>query len=260
MNTQSNILETIGKLLALANNDGATEGEVKAALNRVAHLAQKHNVSDIEIERAQRADGSHGVRIRVVVGDLVDEIAYRAKNLTRWDKWLGCAVADASTTGVYLSWSSGQRVIRFYGLPQDVAVARALFDYARAAMTRCARKWAKGQREDGRPYVQGGGVEVRTYKDGFCAGLCDATKAQRAAARTNRIERLEAPADGGTCTAVVLVADVQEAKETALVAKGTALGLKKARRTGARSWGGQDAYGAGRAAGASTSLSRGTID
>lgn len=259
MNTDPNILDTIKKLLTLANNAGATEGEVKAALGRVAHLAQKHNISDVEIERAARADGTVGVRIRVNVDDLVDEVAYTAKNLTRWDKWLGKAVANASTTGVYVGWSGGRPCIRFYGLPQDVAVARELFAYARNALSRSARRWAKEQRDEGRVYVQGGGREVRTYKDGFCSGLIDSTCEQRKAARENKTERLEAPA-GEDCTALVLVSDVQEAKETALALKNDALGLRKCRRTGARTFGGHDAYGAGKAAGRATSLNRNSIN
>lgn len=252
------VLDTIKKLLRLANDEGATEGEVQAALNRVALLAQKHNISDVEIERAQRADGTEGVRINIDPKDVVEACAYAAKNLTRWDRWLSVAVANATTTGTYSSWRSFGRAIIFYGLPQDVAVAVELYAYVRKALSRCARRWAKEQRQDGRVHVQSNSPPVRTYKDGFCGGLIDKTHEQRDAARVDKTARLEAQV--GDCTALVLIADVQRAKENALVVKRARLNLRKGRQLGSRAWGGQDAYGAGQAAGRATNLSRSTLN
>jgi hypothetical protein len=242
-------LEQIKKLLSLANDSAATPGEIQAAMGRVAHLAAKHNISDVEIEKATRADGSVGVRINVNPADMVDEVVFTAANMGRWDKWLGSAIQEATNAGCYIGWcrTEAKTAIRFYGLPQDVAVARELFAFARKSLSRAARQWKRDEGRQVRP------VEVRTFKDGFCRGLIEAAKALT----EEPTEKAEVATEGST--ALVLVTDLNEAKQAALVVKKRELGLTTGRACGARTWGGSDAHSAGTAAGRATNLSRNAI-
>jgi len=242
-------LEQIKKLLSLANDSAATAGEIQAAMGRVAHLAAKHNISDVEIEKATRADGSVGVRINVNPADMVDEVAHTASSMGRWDKWIGAAIEEATNAGCYIGWCrhEAKTAIRFYGLPQDVAVAKELFKFARKAMAKAARQWKRDEGRQVRP------VETRTFKDGFCRGLIQAAKEVTPEER----EKAEVQTEGST--ALVLVTDLNEAKQAALVVKKKQLGLTTGRACGARSWGGSDAHSAGRSAGRATNLNRNAI-
>lgn len=239
---QSTTLEKITHLLKLAAKAG-TPGEAEAALQGVSRLASKFNISQVEIDRAQRADGTEGVRIRVSQDDIHDEVIHYASNLTRWDKTIGGAISLATNTGRYISWSRtlGKATIRLYGLREDIEVARLLFAFAREAMSRCARNW---KRLECSGYASA--LQTRTFKDGFTRGLMDAA---RAGVETEKVE-----VEVGSSTALVLVSDITKAKKDALAIKSRALGLTMGRRGGARTHSGCGAYGAGRAAGRSTSL------
>jgi len=247
----SDVLEQIKKLLRLANNAGATEGEVQAAMGRVQHLASKFNISNVEIERATRADGTEGVRINVQQSDIVKTPVWVAKTLTRWDRNLIAAAAAASNTGCFIGWSNGRPALWLYGLAQDVEVGRELLAFARDTLSKCARRWAKNERAEGRTWVTGNCLEVRSYKDGFVHGLRESAK--------------QGPPDGeqmqlgdGATAALVLVSDVVQAKKDALqVYKRESLRLGRARRSNVTS--DPTSRAAGYSKGRSTSLSRNAI-
>ncbi len=249
---KSTPIEQIKKLLALANCPGATAGDIQAAMGRVAHLAAKNNVSDVEIEKASRENGTEGVRISVNPKDMVDEVAFTASSMGRWDKWLGIAVENSCSVKCYIGWcrEKGQTAIRFFGLPQDVAVAKELFAFARKSMGRCTRNYGKDCRS---ARVTWRPAQQRTFKDGFCMGLIEAAKERTLDAS----EKTEVEVAGST--ALVLVSDIVEAKKGALVVKGRELGLTTGRSTGGRTYGGEDARSAGTAAGRATNLNRNAI-
>ena len=247
----SDALEQIRKLLRLANNAGATQGEVQAALGRAAHLAAKHNISDVEIERATRADGSEGVRIHVDPEDMDRQVIWGARSLSRWDKWILGAIAKASGTGAYIGWHAGQPALWLYGLPADIAVGAELFAFARAMMSKCCRSWAKEQRESGLQWVQGNCRETRSYKDGFCSGLHESAKRQQ-----NEGERVQLGT--GETSALVLVQDVREAKQQAVAKYSMRLGLGRARKARARTTC-SSSRSAGYTRGSATNLTRDAV-
>tara|TARA_R100001510_G_C7652578_1_gene210440 strand:- start:1480 stop:2229 length:750 start_codon:yes stop_codon:yes gene_type:complete len=247
----SGALEQIRKLLRLANNAGATEGEVQAALGRAAHLAAKHNISDVEIQRATRSDGTEGVRINVEQRDIVKRPVWVANNLSRWDRQLIGAAADASNCGGYIGWHDGRPALWLYGLPADVEVGRELLAFARETMSRCARRWAKAERTKGHTWVTGNCMEVRSYKDGFCRGL-------RESARQGPPDGEQVQLTNGDSTALVLVQDVNEAKRAAITIYRGTLGLGRGRRTRTRKTCTQSS-GAGYNQGRQTSLARNAV-
>lgn len=247
----SDVLEQIKKLLRLANNAGATEGEVQAAMGRVQHLASKFNISNVEIERATRGDGTEGVRINVEQSDIVKEPVWVANSLTRWDRGLIAAAASASNTGGYIGWKDGRPALWLYGLAQDVAVGRELLAFARDALSKCARRWAKNERAEGRTWVTGNCLEVRSYKDGFVEGL-------RESAKQGPPEGEQMQLGMGETAALVLVSDVVQAKRDALqLYRRQSLRLGRARRATVKTHSGSRS--AGYSKGRSTSLSRSAI-
>jgi hypothetical protein len=247
----------IKKLLTLANNAGATEGEVQAAMNRVSALASKHNLSDVDIEKAYRADGTEGARISVKQEDIITEVVWSASNLTRWDKYLGASVSEATHCGCYIGWLRGRPAVKFFGLPEDIAVAKELYVYARKALSKCARRWAKEQREQGYTWIQSNTSDVKHFKDGFCSGLIKAVRAANSKAKDDKEDKVKLTS--GTTTALVLVTDVVEAKTKAVAAYEDGLNLSKARRGGGTRGYNGGAFAAGSAAGKATNLSRSTI-
>ena len=243
---KSGALEQIRKLLKLANDAGATDSEAQAALGRAKHLASKFTISAVEVERATRSDGTVGVRINIDPGKMVKRTIYSRSNLTRWDKWLLSVAAKASNTGGYINFTG----LVLYGLPEDVAVGEALYEFARSSMSKCARRWAKEQRNAGRDWIQSNTVEVRSYKDGFCKGLFDALKKPEPEDRVKL--------NAGNQMALVLVSDLDKAKQGALEVYKRGLGLGRGRRSRARTHS-ERGYLAGRDAGRSTSLSKGVV-
>ena len=238
-------LSKIKKLLTLANNSGATEGEAQAALRRVAALAAKYNISDVEINKAVREDGTEGVRIEVNPKDMVEQVLHTAVNITRWDSWLASVVAKVVPVGVYLGSERYQTALKIYGLPQDVAVAAELWTYLRKSLSKNARGFMRHAKLD-RPWITSGGVEHRTYKDGFVMGLFDVAKEKKAPEKTEVAV--------GATMALVLTSDIQEAKKTALATKERSLGLRTGRSRGARTHSGHNDYGRGRRDGQRTDL------
>lgn len=237
-------LSKIKKLLTLANDAGATEGEAQAALRRVAALAAKYNISDVEINKAVRADGSEGVTITVDQKDLVEQNLHVATKISRWDGRIAMAIGVATNTGIYRGYSNYDAALKIYGLPQDVAVAVALFTFARGALAKNVRGWTRIEKLR-RPWIKSGGVEQRTYKDGFVLGLWEAANEKLAP------EKAEVAL--GATTALVLTTDIQKAKTDALAIKSRALGLGKGRRSRTMSSGRSD-HDQGRSDGRRTDL------
>lgn len=245
MNKES-ALEQIKKLLKLANDQGATEAEAKAALGRASHLARKFNVSDIEIERAQGEDMR--IEINIDPSKMVRETVIELKSLSRWDKMLVGLISKACNCGGYISSAAHQERGIVYGLPQDVAVARELFKFLRDALAKNARSFAKMHRDIGIP-MQSNNLEVRSYKDGFVSGMFDTV-------RESQKDEQETTEVSG---ALVLITDIDAAKQTALEVyrKNRLPKLHKA-RTRARLHD-SESFRAGKLDGRRQSISRGVI-
>lgn len=244
-------LELIAKMLKLADDQGASDGEVQAALGRAAHLARKHNISDIEVQKAREAAGADEFEIKIDPKTMVKRSAYEANSLTRWDKHLCSVAAKASDTGAYISTSIGYQSIIFYGLPADVAFAIEVYKACRDMLSKRARRWAKSQRDLGFD-VNSRSLEVRSYKDGFVHGMFEVVSKEQEQETDERVE-----INNGSQMALVPVADIAAAKKGALTAFSRGLALKKSRRS--RRDHDPGAYRAGKRAGSSENLGRGVL-
>jgi hypothetical protein len=242
------VLETIRKLLALANDEGAAPGEVEAALGRAAHLQRQHGLTDEQISRHvhRDVDGLHIGREAVAKRQL-----FGGSRIGRHDAWIAYACALAVCCRTYISHGGADAHaarITAFGLPEDVAVAAELFAFAKSAMAKAVQAYCK-QKGINRSHP-----DAKAFADGFCLGLREAAKRALAAAQ-NDTEEVAVRTDTGTALVVVSNALVT-AKLAAVSAYETDLCLRRGRRYRAR---GGDGYNAGHDAGAATSLGRNVI-
>jgi len=205
MTSQQEILDRIGKLLALAEDEAATPGEVNAALKKIVLLQQKHGITEEGMRRHihSQSDGSISFSVEAVV----NEQLYGSLKLTRWPTWCGIAASTAGGTKIYTSDSN----IFVYGLPSDVAVTKILFQFCLNAMDKHRKHWCWNN-----------GIALRNpkakqYADGFCRGLMEAGKE---AYRQSKVESSTAPVATNTGTSLVLISNITRAKENALILYG----------------------------------------
>lgn len=244
------ILERIRKLLRLAQDAAATAGEAEAALGRVAHLQRTHGITDEQIRQHVHHDQTSGLRIDPEA--IREETLHEAGRLGRWDVWTASACAQAVGCKIYLSGGYKRRVVA-YGLAQDIAVAKALFDFAIRAGERAQVAYC---RERDLPRSS---HDAKAFRDGFCGGLYEAARKATEAAKAEQTP-VAVGTNGSAGGALVLVPSNDVAHATA-----TAVAIYAKTRLNLRSGGsrysmrGGDGYSAGHSAGKATSLSRSAV-
>jgi hypothetical protein len=217
--TVDNVKARIRKLLNLAENDAATEGEVANAVAFAQRLMAEHHLSEHEV-RQDCQPNAHAV-----MADL--------EKLASWERTLGSFVAKLiGSVGVYLNGtvrvrtaagtllydSKGQPVergsVKFYGEAEEVRLACQLYTDLGLTIAAMAR-------------LQFGGVfrgEGRSYADGFVAGLyTKLSTAEKLAAGDNKALALR-------CTAIVQA----KKQHAAAWLKGQGVKLGSASRSGGR--------------------------
>lgn len=260
--TTNPIIAKIQKLLNTSADSGATAAEAASALAIANRLMLAHRVTPEQI--AAHARGERLAAGNVAVEDMVTEDL--GPRTGRQDGWLAMAVGAACSVGVYqghrtvrtgpTAWDyRSEKVIVGYGLPADLAVAKALYEAVREESRKARKVWCRQQG------VRTTSVEGRSFADGYSLELMERAQAERDA-RAKSTETVEvravpenssAPEDTPVL-ALVVVGEQEQAVERALVAKRKQLGLGKgrARRVNVN-W---EARSAGAAAARGVSLSR----
>jgi hypothetical protein len=231
------IIERIKKILDRSKDPNAPAGEVEAALAAAKRLMEKYSVAlDEVLTREQSARDS-------AFESMVDEEAYaRSGSVDEWDKQVACAVCKVCDIAFYNRWEyrdnkrgnpARMHVIKFYGLPRDVAVGKYLYMELLATMRAMYRlRFGKDMSES------------RSYWLGFSQRLL-----QRAIEETTKPPPISDPA-ATTANAIVLV------KGNLLDRYAEKLGLAPGRRRGGgRRDGVSTAYTTGHADGGKVSLS-----
>lgn len=262
----SKIKDRIRKLLNLAADDGAAEGEIDNALRAARRLMLDHQLSEDDVTQPEEdwrtpdeiaADTEYGTAKSW--GD--------AASAPTWKGTLASAVAKfVGTVQVYRDNTQQCRlpsgIVRFdgrsvtgwvfYGPADDCQFAVEL--HAELMLT-CA---ASAKLKYGGGLVSGAG---RDYCDGFAAGLYEKMQDAEKAIEHERAVNLVAPAsDQKACTALAVVraTDIIEAKRDYAkdwLKKEKGISLGKASRRG-RSIRDRGAYSAGRSDGRSQSMTR----
>lgn len=140
-------LETIRKLLLLAQNDGATVDEAATAAAKARSLMQKYNIENEEAILAEIATADDALVFTNVWAqntaynkNTVEKFGFRGKFVPPSSQWLGTATARMFDCEIAISidFDFG-KCLRFYGYRDDVTIARWTFEY----LMDCVRRETK---------------------------------------------------------------------------------------------------------------------
>lgn len=161
MTNMDKIIEKISKLLAVANNTGATESEAIQAALMAQKLMAKYNIEldQVDSKPEQR--------------EIVKEI-YRQSGKHEMKKWkigLSSIVAQNFRCKVY--FINGQDVI-FYGYKEDAKIALQVFSFLYEVGNKLAVRYYNKCKKEG---IETRGV-MNTYLAGFRQGVADVLEKQ----------------------------------------------------------------------------------
>jgi hypothetical protein len=161
---EDKIIGKIKKALALAK-DNPSDDEAHAAMLAVQRLLAKHNLSMQDVEGIDTTD-------KKTKEEMVTDLSGR---IPWWHKKLAYVISENFKCKYFLvrygSYSGG---IVFFGLEEDVTIAKEVFQYARGVIDKLAKSYV------GKLYRRGESTKgVRNiYIEGFLKGLQDKFKEQ----------------------------------------------------------------------------------
>jgi hypothetical protein len=139
---KEDVIDRIIKLLALADPArGGTAAEVETAMALANKLMATHNISMAE---ATKTDG------KIIVGELCVKAP---KNLWQWEQSLGVVFNELCDVKSFIRKYSGQCIMVFVGITEDVAVASAMYNAFRKQIHSNGRKYHN--HADHRSYGEG---------------------------------------------------------------------------------------------------------
>lgn len=163
------VKDTIRKLLNLAENDAATEGEVRNALNFAQKLMDQHQLTEedlpdadnrlLEIERAECAQmDAYTGNDKVAMWERT--LAHFVSQFTHVKHYLQSGTEVVRKNGIAQLNDSGRprraRRFVFYGLVEDAQFATQLYEELRVTLASIARlKYGSVYRGSGRDYCEG---------------------------------------------------------------------------------------------------------
>jgi hypothetical protein len=248
----NDILEKIRKLLNTAKDAAATPAEAETALRLAIKLQASNGITDIQIRSHIQGADNKADGIKIDVSAIKERTILTTGRMGRWDLWIATAVGIASRSKIYIvQVGRREKEIRAYGLPTDLEVCKALFDYAFEVAERLRKFYCAVKA------IEFGGKAGKAWMDGFCLGLQEAARKEVEEQKTLK-ELTNVVANSGALIVVSAIqldqarikAQTQYAREK-LNLRGT-VGVA-APRTG------ESSYSAGHRSGASQNLSRNTI-
>jgi Protein of unknown function (DUF2786) len=147
------VIDRVQKLLNLARDGGATEGEAAAAMERAEAIMHSNNLSMAMIE----ASGGHAVEKRL-------KDAFQGRAAFRWQHWLMRDIAEATfchvipvNTTAKIRYGATRRMQTGYeliGRISNVTAARQMFDYLNETIARLRKEYG-GSNRDGALFAEG---------------------------------------------------------------------------------------------------------
>lgn len=200
------IVDKVRKLLNIAGDSAAAQGEIEAAMAQVQRLMGKYHISEEDLAKEpdvmyRDLDNAPMNEVYCVVG----------KKMAMWEKHLGGFVSELVGCGAYMSLSKsnvvrkfgivqcdedgqvkiGQAMV-FYGIAEDTALAEVIYNELRVLIYTMARSLY------GNPY---GGAGA-SYGEGFVSGLFS----KRRAALTDETNAAKARLTAeGSSTGLILI-------------------------------------------------------
>lgn len=161
MTNMDKIIEKIAKLLALANNPGATEDEAIQAALMAQKLMAKY---DIELDQIDSKSEQR---------EIVEEI-YRQSGKHEMKKWkIGLATIIANNFRCKVYFINGQDVV-FYGFKEDAKIALQVFSFLYEVGNKFAVRYYNKCKKEG---IETRGV-MNTYLIGFRDGVASILEKQ----------------------------------------------------------------------------------
>lgn len=208
----SSVVEKVRKLMNLAGNTGATEGEIRAAIHQAQRLMERYHLTEGDLEHSPADD-----RAAVDKAEFNDYRAWVGKRKYGWE--IALATFVSRFVGVPYYYSAVESKVRrcgmveldddgnpvygtsfvFYGVADDAALAVHIFNDLRQTIATMARI------EYGQIYRGDGGA----YCEGFVSGL----ERQHSDDRSTRTIEASREASAGNSTSLALLR-----RETDLVA------------------------------------------
>lgn len=170
MDENKSVKSKIVKLFALAGNNPSQE-EAQAALLKAQELMAQHNLtmSDVQIEEQPTKVIEHGQ-------------AMEGEKLGWWKRRLGSIVANNFRCFHYYAWAGrGKHAVTFFGLKEDVEIAKEVFQYASIVIDYSANDFIKHWKKTFLYEKPSRDLTTRTKNDyivGFLQGLNDKFKEQ----------------------------------------------------------------------------------
>ena len=228
---QKRILERVRKMLALANDAAASEGERENAM-RMAHATlAKYNLSLSEAE----ASGSAPEEARIEGGMVGRDYP--------WMRTCAHAMAELFFCEYLIARARGGKVVHYFvGRESNTITAREMTSYVISSIDREAKRWS---------------AETYSGSNGWRSFAKGAASRVYVRARKIREEAERAPVTPSTSTALVLasVYALEQQKNKALIAQLYGDSLRQGRATQQRNTS-SDAYAAGREFGDRVSLNQ----
>lgn len=132
-------LEKIRKLLALANDGGATEHEAAAAARQAEKMMRAHQVESAEVV-LKEMETDEAFEREVADASPDSRGGHRFTRVPTWCGMVGVGVAKATSTKIDIVGTPAGVKIRFSGYAMDAALAAWMQAYLTSAVERAAKK------------------------------------------------------------------------------------------------------------------------
>ena len=230
--TTEEVIAKVQKLMALANNEGATPAEAERAMVQAKALLRKYelDMADVMMKKMESEDPIVEQFMRL------NPSAYGSNQLATLPTWIRLLMVGVQTytrTRMFMNQRVSGNKVMFAGMEHDVAIAKHMMQYLIDATYQQATKDVS--------------CKTKADRSSFRYGMAAELQARLKQLRKEEDKASEQEAATSTGTSLMVI---DQKKEQLLAAKYGAPQIKKATRNVT------NAYHAGREAGAKQSLNR----
>jgi hypothetical protein len=209
-------LDKIRKLLNLARDGGATEGEASVALEKAREIMAANNLSMAQLEAAGQDGGEGSKRLKTgLTGKALYKYQQRLMH-TVADTNFCAVIVDTKATRVGKAYQSRDVGYTLVGREHNVAAALGMFDYLNASLERIVT-----------PHLSSNAQRLSrwavSFKEGAAQRLserlrdrhAEMLREQSAAARAQQAAQSTSPVSSGSGAMVVVMEDFAQAEADA---------------------------------------------
>ena len=141
---RANTIAKVAKLIALANDEGATKAESELAMKRAEQIMQKYHIAMTEV-MSKRKKKNLSVEDMTTREDA--DCYFFSRGYSDWELFLGAGIAatfnvEAVHTQDWVNFEQFHK-LAFMGVPEDVALVVYFFDYCQNEFVRASEIYDK---------------------------------------------------------------------------------------------------------------------